>query len=224
MKQNSKDIFSANIATPYRCTPTLSKDRVHIKNIKDSMINIQAILARHYLYKRDFKFTNSIDSTLCLTDNMSQEIEMFASIFDEVIVTKRSNGTPINVQVSCADNLTYEVFAEMIDKNEIDEYIKHLTIERHHKDDFYQKAYFEINKYESKIVKNRYFDFLINGTVSPTMLNPLYIDVSGFSIDEIEQDEYVQQLAAQVKNLYLIVFKNETPEISFYSKQLRWYL
>lgn len=70
-------------------------------------INIQAILARHYLYRRDLGITDSVDSTYLVTDNIDEEIESFTSIFNEVFITKRSDGTPINVQLGYAKAQAY---------------------------------------------------------------------------------------------------------------------
>ncbi|MHB1629918.1 MAG: hypothetical protein ACYCVB_16375, partial [Bacilli bacterium] len=206
MMQLPKDVRSIHSATHCRHTSVLPKDRWHVRNIIDSMINIQATLARHYAYKRTFGLTRSSDSVYWLTNDIEREIEMFVSIFDEVIVSKAPDGTPFDVQVSHANALAYEVFAEMIVENRVDEYIRHLTIERPFIQDLCQNSYFEIDRCESEIVKNRYYDYLMSGSASPYMLNPLGIDVSGFHIEEIENDDYVQRLAARVKHLYLMVF------------------
>lgn len=151
---------------------------------------------------------------------------MLRSIFDEVFIISRSDGTPVNVQVSRVNDLAYEVFWDMLSYNQINEQVHHLTLERTFTQDICHKAYFEIEKSTRFPVNSEYFDYLMKGTTSLSVINPLFVDVSGFRLDEIEQNDIVQQLASRVKHLYLLILENnsdETPK-SFYSKQLRWCL
>lgn len=225
MKLNDIDISSFGNISSERYTPLFPKDKTTLRNILKTMINIQAILARHYVYRRDLGFRDTVDYALFITNDINQEIEMFTAIFEEVFVVRRSDGTPIHIQVGQANELAYEVFNEMLNDNQVDEYINHLTVQRSMKQDFPETAFFEISNYEKKEIKRiDYYEYLINNTTSTNMINPLYIDISGFAIDEIEQDEYIQQLASQVKHLYLMVYPNEANgfENTYYVKQLRW--
>lgn len=225
IQQNSKKYFSELDFSGSSYSPTIIHSKNEIRNIIKSMINIQSLLARQYIYRRDFGFYDSVDFSYFLTDNIDTEIRMFTCIFNEVFVLKdKSVQIPFSIQVSNVNDLAYDIFVEMLSEDETDRYIKHFVYNRTFKQDFSQTAFFEIERQEHVQIKNKYFDYLIEGTISPTMLNPLYIDVSGFKMDEIESDEYVQQLSAQVQHLYLVVFKQGPPELTFYTKQLRLYV
>lgn len=206
-----------------RCPRAISNDKVYVKHILSKMINIQSIVAKHYLYKRDLNFSNSVSKTLFITNNEKEEIKMLAAIFDKVFITKRSDGTVIDIQVSETSELAYEVFAEMASKNEIDEYINYFFVKRQIISDLSENAFFKIEKTENniRIIENKYFEYLIRAISSPYVIDNLgIIDVSGFRIDEIEQDKYVQELVTQVKHLYLMVFEIQLPSCSFFKKQL----
>ncbi|WP_068614519.1 hypothetical protein [Paenibacillus tuaregi] len=226
MMVTSKEVSALDRFSVERYTPIVVNDKLVIGNIIKCMINIQAILARHYLYKRDLGISVSTDSTFFITEHASQELEMLRSIFDEVFITRRSDGSPVNIQVSRVNDLAYEVFLDLLSYNQINEQIQLLTLERTFTQDFCHKAYFEIEKSARLPVNSEYFDYLIKGTDSSSVINPLFVDVSGFRLDEIEQNDVVQQLASRVKHLYLLVFENKSDEmpIPFYSKQLRWCL
>ncbi|MEK3867407.1 hypothetical protein MHH60_28420 [Paenibacillus sp. FSL H7-0716] len=226
MMFNSKEVSALDRFSVEHYTPIVVNDKRVIENIISYMINIQAILARHYLYKRALGISVSTDSTFFITEHTCKEIEMLRSIFDEVFIISRSDGTLVNVQVSRVNDLAYEVFLDMISYKQINEQVQHLTLERTFTQDFCRKAYFEIEKSTRFPVNSEYFDYLIKGTTLSSFINPLFVDVSGFRLEEIEQNDVVQQLASRVKHLYLLVFENnsdETPK-SFYSKQLRWCL
>ncbi|SFE49921.1 hypothetical protein SAMN05216378_3334 [Paenibacillus catalpae] len=226
MKQFSQKTLPTERITTNRYTSKTIDDKEKIKSIIKSMINIQAILAHHYSMKRDFGITELTGSTSWfITENIYEEIDLFTFVFKNVFVNTTSDGKPISIQADYAKESAYEAFAEILEEDQIDKYIKHLSVEKTFKDDFRSSAYFEIEKHDISIVKSVYFDHLIEATKAPEMIGQLFIDVSGFKIDEIEQDEFVQQFASRVKHLYLMVYDNEIIENKVhYRKFLTWCL
>jgi hypothetical protein len=131
----------------------------------------------------------------------------------------------MSVQVSNPNDAAFKVFAELLAEGQIDPFIRYFLVDRSFKYDCRRKAYFELQKEDDlAVTPNPYIDYLIGGSRLTTYVNKLSIEVSGFTMEEIERDEAVQQLAAQVKNLYLLVYESGHPELPFYCKQLVWYV
>lgn len=228
MKQIDKEVITAknfHSITLKRYYPPSEQDSSTIKSIILNSIGIQAELAHEYFYQHNFKSTYSTTGQIVLSsENVDEAGNELAMIFSKVFMSLWEDGRTMNVQVSDPNSLALQAFSELIADNRVNSVIRHFYIDRTFVKDFTHKAYFEITTDHRAIKPNDFYDYLLKGSLESSYVNPLSIDVSGFSMEEIEQDELIRQLGAQVKNLYLIIHELGDPEYPIFCKSLWWYI
>lgn len=187
---------------------TLSKDE--IKDIIKNNINVQIALANFYMINKEGNYTEnaSMVSAGVLNSNVTEEIELFKKVFESFsLLTLYSKKQFYKIRK--ISPYVFDIFLELVEKDEINKYLKHFTM-RDFKDDcidfIYQKS-----KYKSDIkteidietIKNDpFFEYLLDKNINNYDGK---IMVSGFTMDEIKQDETVYALSKMVKSLYVEV-------------------
>lgn len=228
MKQIDKEVITAenfHSITSKRYYPPSEQDESSIKSLILNSIGIQAALAHEYFYQRNFKSAHSTTGQIVLfSADIDEAGNGLAMIFDKVFMSLWEDRRTMNVQVSEPNSLALQAFSELIADNRINPVIRHFYIDRTFIQDFTHKAYFEIEPDHRAIEPNDFYNYMLKGSLIPSYVNPLSIDVSGFSMEEIEQDELIQQLAVQVKNLYLVIYESGYPDYPVFFKNLCWYL
>lgn len=228
MKPIEKEVLTAenlHSITLKRYYPPSDQDENTIKAIILNSIGIQAALAHEYFCRRNFESTFSKTEQIVLfAENVDEAGNELAMIFDKVFISLWEDGRTMNVQVSELNSLALQAFSELIADNRINPVIRHFYIDRTFVQDFIHKAYFEIEPDHRESEPNDFYNYLLQGSLIPSYVNPLSIDVSGFSMEEIEQDDLIRQLATQVKNLYLVIHESGDPDNPVFFKNLCWYL
>lgn len=225
LKLNKKDLLSFNEICVNRYRGNSTSSYKNLYQIVKTNINIQIPLARYYLLKNKFGEFSTVEFSYFVTDDPSREIRNFNEIFEEVDVYSYSSGSPFYLQISKPRDSAYKVIRQLYNTNEIDQTIRDFYFNRQIQSDCTRNMYFQISPKGVNIERNDLLEYVINGSKNVDVLNPMYIDISGFRLDEIEDNDIVQQLATQVDFLYLMVFNLRiSDENSYFCKQLRWYI
>ncbi|WP_238650841.1 hypothetical protein [Paenibacillus piscarius] len=228
MKQIDKEVITAenfHSITSKRFYPPSEQDESSIKLMILNSIGIQAALAHKYFCQRNFKSTHSTNGQIVLfSADIDEAGNGLAMIFDKVFISLREDGRPMNVQVSEPNALALQAFSKLSADNRINPVIRHFYHDRTFVQDFTHKAYFEIEPDHRESEPNDFYNYLLQGSLIPSYVNPLSIDVSGLTMEEIEQDDLIRQLAAQVKNLYFVIYESGDPEYPIFGKNLTRYI
>ncbi|MCG9969985.1 hypothetical protein L9W92_18520 [Pelotomaculum terephthalicicum JT] len=229
IKQNTVNNFAQHNIKTFSSKKTGNIDIKSIENIIYNNINIQISLAYQYYFQREFD--SQVVSSIILDKNMliEEAINNLTTIFTRVVVPYDRNGTPYIIQLKGINEFAKELFKNMILSGKVNPILYYFSLEKSYLNDCNKTAFYEYIDSSELIKRNDYNFFRNNEYVKYILLNKKtftsssLINVSGFSIDELNKSLYVNYLYSLVNNLYLFIIKYEFNGRLYYLKQLRWH-
>jgi hypothetical protein len=201
-----------------------------IENIISNNLNIQIALADQYFFEREFDA--KVVSSITISDNKSveDEINKLTTIFMRVVVPFDQNGSPYIIQLNGINKFVKDIFKDMILNDKINPILKFFTLEKSFLCDCNRTAFYEYidsdkikdDEQDYNCFKNdEYVKYILSDRKRFTSAS--FINVSGFSIEELNKSVYIKYLKSLVRNLYLFIFDCSIDDKPYYIKQLRWY-
>lgn len=199
-----------------------------LESIINNNINIQVALAYQYYFQREFN--SYVISPIQLAENISIEeaINDLTTIFTRVVVPYDATGTPYIIQLEGINKLAKEAFQNIILSGKVDPILSYFSLEKPYVGDCNKTTFYEyIDSKElteqsdySFFSDNKYIKHILSKNKHFTCSS--FINVSGFSINELNKSLYVYYLSSLVSNLYLFIIEYEIKGSLYYIKQLRW--
>ncbi|MCK4260766.1 MAG: hypothetical protein KAX49_17445, partial [Halanaerobiales bacterium] len=208
VKQNPVKNFVQHKVNTYKNELTNDVGINYLETIIHNNMNIQVALSYQYYFQREFD--SEVVSPITLSGNLPIEdaINDLAIIFRRVVVPYDVNGTPYIIQLEGINKLAKKAFHNMILTGKVNPILSYFSIERSYIEDCNKTSFYKyfISDELTKQKENDYSLFCNNMYIRHILLKnkhftcSSFINVSGFSVEELNKSPYVYYLNSLVSD------------------------
>jgi hypothetical protein len=229
VKQNLVQNFVQDNVNTYKSELHSEINITFIESIINNNINIQIALAYQYYFQREFDL--EVASSITLDENISvkEATNDLMSIFKDIVIPYDESGNPYIVQLKGINKTAKEIFQNMILSGKVNPILSYFSLEKPFVKDCNKTSFYEYTNSKKLTKQSDYIFFCDNKYIKHILSTnkdftcSSFINVSGFSMDELNKSLYVYYLSSLVSNLYLFIIEYEFNGRLYYIKQLRWY-
>lgn len=229
--QSTNKIISTKMCGSFRAFNNNIDDQA-IEDIIINNINIQiALIPPLYPYPsnencEDYDSYVHIIGFLKEQDHLLQ-IENLKKVFSRIIFLKINDDIDLCQVASPFENVK-NVFGNLVKQNRLNKWVTYFML-RPRVDDCSQIAYYQyfLHNEDERIpiiaeeMKNDcFFNYVLKN--ERDMIQLKGFPISGFTLNQIDNDIYIKALSLIVENLYLVIIQNTVDDQIYYSKHLTW--